>query len=92
MQGIRDIVEVKFQAENTTGSNQPALSGLLGPLTWVCPITKKKLGPGVKAVYLVPCGHAFLASVVKEMPGENCLQVRKSGSCHCGEVTENVKV
>lgn len=81
VQGIRDLVEVKFQVEDVTGSNQPIPSS---SLKWVCPITKKRLGPGVKAVYLVPCGHAFLASVVKEMPGENCLQVRIYPPCGCG--------
>lgn len=72
VKGLRDIVEVRFQVEDQTESKP---SGGSGALKWVCPITKKRLGPGVKAVYLVPCGHAFLESVVKEMPEENCLQV-----------------
>lgn len=71
VKGIRDVVEVRFQVEDQTESRP---SGESDPSKWVCPITKKGLGPGVKAVYLVPCGHAFLESVVKEMPGENCLQ------------------
>lgn len=72
VKGLRDIVEVRFQEEDQTESKP---SGGSDPLKWVCPITQKRLGPGVKAVYLVPCGHAFLESVVKEMPEENCLQV-----------------
>lgn len=62
LRSLRDVVEVKFEIE-AEGKR------------WICPITGKALGPGVKAVYLVPCGHAFAESVVREMPGESCLQV-----------------
>lgn len=78
VKGIRDVVEVRFQVEDQT---EPKPSGESDPSKWVCPITKKRLGPGVKAVYLVPCGHAFLESVVKEMPEENCLQVSVAIVC-----------
>ena len=63
LRSLRDIVEVKFQTQGDE-------------TTWICPVTGKALGPGVKAVYLIPCGHAFAESAIKEMPGENCLQVR----------------
>ena len=69
---IRDVVEVKFQTEGEDNKDHSSLPALT---QWVCPITKKALGPGVKTVYLVPCGHAFLESAIKEMGGENCLQV-----------------
>ena len=62
IRSLRDVVEVKFQTE-AEGSK------------WICPITGKVLGPGVKAFYLVPCGHAFSSSVMKEMQGDTCLQV-----------------
>lgn len=71
VRSLRDVVEVRFQLE---GDNEAGRPGSGSRLMWVCPITKKILGPGVKAVYLVPCGHAFLESAIKEMPGENCLQ------------------
>ena len=70
VKGLRDVVEVRFQLED---ESKP--SGGAEASKGICPITKKRLGPGVKAVYLVPCGHAFLQSVVMEMPEENCLQV-----------------
>ncbi len=70
LRSLRDIVEVRFY---TDGSEDAAV-----PRRWRCPITNKVLGPGVKAVYLIPCGHAFAESVIKEMPGELCLQVRSS--------------
>lgn len=75
IRSLRDVVEVIFQAE---GEDEPRKPGMRSTSKWVCPVTKKMLGPGVKAVYLVPCGHAFLESVIKEMPGESCLQVGQS--------------
>lgn len=64
LRGLRDVVEVRFQTEGAGGSQR-----------WVCPLTGKQLGPGTRAVYLVPCGHAFGDSVFKEMQGDVCLQV-----------------
>ena len=78
VKGLRDVVEVRFQLED---QNESKPSGGSEPSRWICPITKKRLGPGVKAVYLVPCGHAFLQSVVMEMPEENCLQVSGATAC-----------
>ena len=72
VRSLRDVVDVKFQLGE---DSEPEKPGMVSRSKWVCPITKKILGPGVKAVYLVPCGHAFLESVIKEMPGEDCLQV-----------------
>jgi hypothetical protein len=41
----------------------------------VCPITSKQLGPSVKAVYIVPCGHAFSQEAIKEMKSDGkCVQ------------------
>ena len=71
VKSLRDVVEVKFQIEGHDEKKGSKAS----PLNLVCPITNKALGPGVRSVYLVPCGHAFLESAVKEMSGENCLQV-----------------
>ena len=65
LRGLRDVVEVRFKSEGAEGSQR-----------WTCPVTGKGLGPGTRAVYLVPCGHAFGESVFKEMPGDFCLLVR----------------
>lgn len=70
LKGLKDVVEVKFEigtAERKEGSGRQEV--------WVCPITGRELGPGAKAVYIVPCGHAFAGSVVKEVAGSVCLQV-----------------
>ena len=70
LRSLRDVVEVKFQTQDG-GEQRSSIKQL-----WVCPVTGKALGPGVKATYVVPCGHAFAESAIKEMGGEGCLQVR----------------
>ena len=79
LKGLKDVVEVKFEIgqERTTEA-----SGRRE--TWMCPITGRELGPGAKAVYIVPCGHAFAGSVVKEVAGSACLQVRPSAELSRG--------
>ena len=62
VKGLRDVVDVKFQVKESEG-------------TWVCPITDRVLGAGVKAVYIVPCGHAFSEVALREVSEKNCLQV-----------------
>ena len=69
VKGLKDVVEVQFEiieGESEKGRGEK----------WVCPITGTALGPNAKAVYLVPCGHAFAGSVVKEVAGSACLTVR----------------
>ena len=68
VKALKDIVEVKFEVEagEETG----------GKSRWVCPITRKQLGPKAKGVYLVPCGHVFSEIAIKEVKGDACLQVR----------------
>ena len=75
---LRDIVEVKFLVE-PDGDQDESRRLSTG---WVCPITNKPLGPGVKAVYLVPCGHAFAETALKELSAEACLQVCLTTHCH----------
>ena len=70
LRSLRDVVEVKLQVQDGDEKSSATKQ------TWVCPVTGKALGPGVKAAYVVPCGHAFSESAIKEMGGESCLQVR----------------
>ena len=65
VKGLKDVVEVIFQAEAATSTD---------PEKWICPMTSKQFGPAVKAVYLVPCGHAFSQEAIKEMKTETCPQ------------------
>ena len=66
VQSLKDVVEVKFELDDdaSTKANHEV---------WKCPVTGDKLGPGSKAVYLVPCGHAFSGAAIKEVSGEKCI-------------------
>ena len=66
IKSLKDVVEVKLELDEAATAK--ANSGV-----WKCPVTGDKLGPGSKAVYLVPCGHAFSGSAIKEVSGEKCL-------------------
>jgi hypothetical protein len=70
VKGLKDVVEVKFEIEKGEEGERGK--------KWVCPITGLRLGPGSKGIYLVPCGHAFAGSVVKEVAGSVCLTVSLS--------------
>lgn len=63
---LKDVVEVKFEVDAEATKTA-------GREVWKCPVTGDKLGPGSKAVYLVPCGHAFSGTAIKEVSGEKCL-------------------
>jgi hypothetical protein len=71
VKGLKDVVEVKFEIEEKDGGE---VQKTLGE-KWKCPITGERLGFGSKAVYVVPCGHAFAGSVVKEVGESTCLTV-----------------
>jgi hypothetical protein len=60
VKSLKDVVEVRFEQDDDGKG-------------WKCPITGESLGPGSKAVYVVPCGHAFSGAAVKEVAGERCL-------------------
>lgn len=76
VKSLKDVVEVKFEIDGTAGNSLLLSNGSTGRAErWVCSIANCELGPGAKTVYLVPCGHAFAGSVVKEVSGETCLHV-----------------
>lgn len=75
VKGLKDVVEVKFEISTVEEGEG---TGKGRGEKWVCPITGTALGPSAKAVYIVPCGHAFAGSVVKEVKGSACLTV-----CQC---------
>jgi hypothetical protein len=56
VKGLRDVVEVKFTTTKESKDEKK-----------ICPITSKELGAGTKAVYLVPCGHAFAEVAIREL-------------------------
>ena len=70
VKSLKDVVEVKFDVET---NEQRKSNGDSKREIWKCPITGDKLGPGSKAVYIVPCGHAFSGTAIKEVSGEKCM-------------------
>lgn len=66
---LKDVVTVHFDAP----FNADASALESNVKTWKCPITNDPLGPGARAVYLVPCGHAFSAAAVKQVSSDKCL-------------------
>ncbi len=66
IKSLKDVVEVLFETEHDEKTRADR---------WICPVTSKELGPSVKAVYLVPCGHAFSQEAIKEMKSDGkCVQ------------------
>ncbi|KAF5130323.1 Replication termination factor 2 [Metarhizium brunneum] len=57
IKSLRDVVRLKFS--RTDGK-------------WACPISMKEMGPSTKAVYLVPCGHAFAEVAITEIQESSC--------------------
>ncbi|KAL8849674.1 MAG: hypothetical protein Q9221_005364 [Calogaya cf. arnoldii] len=81
IKSLRDVVEVRFSIDEEADEDSKSKTN---EVRLVCPVTGKRMGPGVKAVYLVPCGHAFAETAVREMPGEQCLECNETYS------TENI--
>ncbi|ERT01103.1 uncharacterized protein SPSK_07796 [Sporothrix schenckii 1099-18] len=52
IRSIRDVVRLHGKPYKPASSKSTATR-------WQCPVTLKELGPGSKAVYVVPCGHVF---------------------------------
>ncbi|GBF60153.1 replication termination factor [Trichophyton mentagrophytes] len=69
VKSLRDVVELKFDVD---GNPDVPNGGRKG--RWICPVTQKELGPSVKSVYLVPCGHVFSEGAIREMKSDKCLQ------------------
>lgn len=76
VKSLKDVVEVKFESdgdEDKSGRKEK----------WVCPVTRVEMGPQAKAVYVVPCGHAFTGSVVREVQERVCVQARRIYTSRC---------
>ncbi|CAI7604591.1 Zinc finger RING/FYVE/PHD-type [Penicillium manginii] len=77
VKSLRDVVELHFEVD-TELSEHPAdrvnAHRHQRREGWICPITAKPVGPGMKTVYLVPCGHVFAEEAIRQLKGEKCLQ------------------
>ncbi|KAG5914180.1 hypothetical protein E4U42_000631 [Claviceps africana] len=69
IKSLKDVVRVQFS--KSVGK-------------WACPISMKEMGPSTKAVYLVPCGHAFAEIAITEIQEKSCPE--------CGEKFSNENV
>ena len=80
VKSLRDVVQVKFEVDDDEDEDRQGKggAGAAEHENWVCPITRKRLGPNVKSSYIVPCGHAFSDSAIKEVSGGSCLQVSRT--------------
>lgn len=80
MKSLRDVVELHFEIDTERSEHQSdrAHANRHGRTEgWICPVTAKSLGPAVKSVYLVPCGHVFAEEAIRQVKGDKCLQVRR---------------
>jgi hypothetical protein len=74
VKSLKDVVEVKFELDSDVSADSQQDKDVKSKkAAWKCPITGDRLGPGSKAVYIVPCGHAFSGAAIKEVAGEKCL-------------------
>jgi hypothetical protein len=64
IKSLRDIVKLKFKRYSPPGTKNTEI--------WACPLSMKEMGPATKAVYLVPCGHAFAELAIKEIQDNHC--------------------
>ncbi|KAM5439240.1 Replication termination factor 2 [Microsporum ferrugineum] len=69
VKSLRDVVELKFEVDGNVDAPEGKRKS-----RWICPVTQKELGPNVKSVYLVPCGHVFSEGAIREMKSDKCLQ------------------
>ncbi|KAG8626417.1 hypothetical protein KVT40_005362 [Elsinoe batatas] len=65
VKSLKDVVELQLNVAEQDKDEKNE--------TWICPVTSDKLGPGSKAVYLVPCGHVFAGVAIKEVAGDKCV-------------------
>ncbi|CEN61629.1 Putative DUF602 domain protein [Aspergillus calidoustus] len=72
VKGLRDVVELKFEIDTEREGHPSAKSEKREG--WICPVTAKQLGPSVKSVYLVPCGHVFSEEAIRQLKEDKCLQ------------------
>ncbi|KAJ5178106.1 Zinc finger RING/FYVE/PHD-type [Penicillium coprophilum] len=80
VKSLRDVVELNFEVDTelTEHPSGRAYAPRERREGWICPITAKPLGPSVKSVYLVPCGHVFSDEAIRQLKGDKCLQCNES--------------
>lgn len=69
VRSLRDVARLKFMKNGDK---------------WICPISMKEMGPGTKAVYIVPCCHVFAELAMREIEEKSCPE--------CGEAFQQDNV
>lgn len=78
---LKDVVELHFKI--VTEREGKRLSDIRTE-RWVCPLNEnKELGPENKSVYIVPCGHVFAESELKNITEGTCPE------CNCAFTEQN---
>ncbi|KAJ5449873.1 uncharacterized protein N7458_006322 [Penicillium daleae] len=75
VKGLRDVVELHFEIDTELSEHPSDRANAHRHQRregWICPITAKPLGPSVKSVYLVPCGHVFAEEAIRQLKGGQC--------------------
>ncbi|KAJ5683092.1 hypothetical protein N7462_006257 [Penicillium macrosclerotiorum] len=81
VKSLRDVVELHFEIDTELSEHPSDRANSHRHKRregWICPITAKPLGPSVKSVYLVPCGHVFAEEAIRQLKGDKCLQCNES--------------
>jgi hypothetical protein len=78
IKSLKDVVKVNFTV----------LKDEKGHEFSACPISLKELGAATKAVYIVPCGHAFAEVAMKEISESDAQEGKERHCPKCSEVFE----
>lgn len=71
IRSLKDVVKLKFSLRR-------------GDEVRICPLSMKELGPGARAVYVVPCGHVFTDIVMRELLAVDQRRDQTSTCIQCG--------
>ncbi|KAI1111469.1 Rtf2 RING-finger-domain-containing protein [Nemania sp. NC0429] len=85
IRSLRDIVKLRFHVRRDEARGEVR----------TCPLSMRELGPATRAVYLVPCGHVFAETAMRELlaaeEGEQKVEeaaAEKERTSRCPECSE----
>ncbi|KAK0615732.1 Rtf2 RING-finger-domain-containing protein [Bombardia bombarda] len=64
IKSLRDVVKLKLKHYLPPGASK-------GKEVFACPVSLKELGASTKSVYLVPCGHVFADTAIKQIQDDD---------------------
>ncbi|KAI1757881.1 Rtf2 RING-finger-domain-containing protein [Xylaria castorea] len=75
IRSLKDVVKLKFTLRGGDGVR-------------ICPLALKELGPGARAVCVVPCGHVFTEIVMRELLAADERQGPSGRTSSCTQCSE----